>query len=253
MSETLQVVVHPERHEFTSIIREIAEHGLPQDSEVIYEGRNKVVRINRHNLSLCIKAFKKPNIIQSYVYGSLQRSKADRSYFNAIRLLEMGFHTPAPIGYIEHKKNGRLLESYYICEYIDAKPAYHYECGELFPQISRMLASDLYKMQENGVFMPDFTPGNFIIKDPDNPEKLTIHYVDLNRTRFNVFSTRTHRRALNSPFYLDIHVEKFLKDFADESGRALSDVTSDFLKARESYNRKKRLVHPIKYYRKNAR
>lgn len=234
-------------------VARLGSEGLPVDADIIYEGRNRVARVKSCGHDLCIKAFRVPGPVKGRIYGSLRESKALRSYSTAMKLLEMGFATPAPVAAVERKRGGRLLESYYVCEYIDAKPIYHYECGPEFKHLSKKLAADLASMHRRGVFMPDFTPGNLLVTDALDPEKSRIHYVDLNRTLFNITSRRVLRRTLNSPFYMDIHVEAFLRDYAEASGMALSTVTSDFLKARHRYNRLKRLAHPIKYFRKNAR
>lgn len=231
----------------------LAEEGLPADAEIIFQGRNKVARLRRGDLDLCIKAFKVPGPLRGHIYGSLRKSKADRSYFTALRLLEMGFSTPAPVAVVERHRGGRLLESYYVCEYIEGRPIYNHECGPEFAHLSRMLAADLVKMHRKGVYMPDFTPGNILVTDAVDAASARIHYVDLNRTQFNITSRRKFRRMLNSPFYMDIHIETFLLDYAKAAGVPLATVTADFIKARRRYNRLKRLAHPIKYFGKNAR
>lgn len=251
---SVTTTINPQHAEVIgAFIATLAKKGLPDDSEIIYEGRNKVVRVKRDGLDMCVKAFKVPGLLKGLIYGGWRKSKADRSYFTALRLTEMGFSTPAPIAVVERRRGRRLLESYYVCEYIDAQPIYKYEWGPEFKHLSKQLAADLVKMHRKGVFMPDFTPGNMLVSDASDPDKSRIHYVDLNRTLFNITSKRVLRRTLNSPFYIDSHVETFLLDYAKAAGVPLAVVTSDFIKARTRYNRLKRLAHPIKYFRKNAR
>lgn len=251
---TSSITINPRFEQcLAPFISSLATDGLPQDAVTIYEGRNKVVRVSRAGLDLCIKSFRLPGALRGYIYGSLRKSKAASSYFTAMRLISMGFSTPAPVAFVERRRGGRLLESYYVCLYLDALPIYKYECGPEFTHLSRKLAADLVRMHRKGIYMPDFTPGNMLVTDPEDPEKARIHYVDLNRTLFNITSRRVLRRTLNSPFYLDIHVEAFLLDYAKASATPLASVTSDFIHARNRYNRLKRLAHPIRYSRRKAR
>lgn len=104
-----------------SEIEKIIRQGIPADATVIYKARNTVYRLNVGGTDLVIKAFRVPNIINSLVYTHLRKSKAMRSYMNAKRLQELGFHTPTPIAYGEVREDGRLRQSYYISENLEEK------------------------------------------------------------------------------------------------------------------------------------
>ena len=104
-----------------SEIEKIIRQGIPADATVIYKARNTVYRLNVGGTDLVIKAFRVPNIINSLVYTHLRKSKAMRSYMNAKRLQELGFHTPTPIAYGEVREDGRLRQSYYISENLEGR------------------------------------------------------------------------------------------------------------------------------------
>lgn len=238
------------------LLRDIALNGLPDDATTIYEGRNRVVTLSRDGVTFCIKKFRTPGAVKGYWYGRYSHSKAHRSYEYAVRLTEMGFATPAPVAYMERiSPRGRLLESYYVCLYLpDALPVWRYELTPEFPGVSKAVAADLAAMHRQGVHMPDFTPGNILVTPEGAASGTpTVYYVDLNRTCFGVFSRRILRRSFNSPFYNDHSIEHFLRDYAEVALMPLSQVTAEAMAARRRYNRLKRLAHPIRYMRRDAR
>ena len=66
------------------LIESIAKNGVPEDTEIIYQGRNTVYRMLTDNRPIIIKSFNLPGCINSYVYTTLRKSKAERSYLNSI-------------------------------------------------------------------------------------------------------------------------------------------------------------------------
>ena len=61
--------------------------------------RNKIKNAVLNNTNLCIKAFKKPNAINKIAYTFFRKSKAQRSFEHANRLLKLNILSPTPISF----------------------------------------------------------------------------------------------------------------------------------------------------------
>ena len=86
--------------------------------------RNQIKTTLLNGNGLCIKAFKKPNLINRIAYTFFRKSKAQRSFEFANRLLKLGILTPMPIAYFEFKTNGLIDKTFYISEQLDCDLTY---------------------------------------------------------------------------------------------------------------------------------
>ena len=178
-----------------AFVRRVAEAGVPDDAELVYEARNRVFRCRVGGGWLSVKAFRRPKLANAYIYRHLRASKARRSFENAALLIKMGFLSPTPVAYIEVSRDGRLLESYYICQHLDgAGDMRHWEDNPLadsqLPEVALLLA----QLHKAGIYHKDFSPGNILIHTDPNGEK-RLYLIDVNRMEFGV---RDRRRLLQN-------------------------------------------------------
>lgn len=157
-----------------------------KDGKTVYSGRNKIKVFDVNGLFINVKSFKKPHIINQFVYATFRSSKAKRSYLYAIKLKELNINTPRPIGYIEHKNFLLLKESAYISinEHFDGlmQELRHgkLEGREgLISQFAHFTASIHHKQ----VLHLDYSPGNILYKK--DSDKYIFYLVDLNRMIFD--------------------------------------------------------------------
>ena len=173
-------------------------HFLPPGAEYIYRGRNNLYKIKFGNLSLVIKDFKTPHIINRHVYTTVRKSKAARSFLNALQMESLGFHTPSPVAYFEYHRATSLIYSAYVSEELtDATEMRHWEdnpeASALLPQFAR----EMVRLHKAGVYHKDFSPGN-ILYTSDSMDGYNFYYVDLNRMKFNVSDHHTLMRMFRS-------------------------------------------------------
>ena len=88
---------------------------MPDGAEVIYRGRNTLYRLRMGDSAVIVKEFGRPNAVNAFVYTTLRRSKARRSYENAERMRGLGFESPEPIAWGETREGLKLTGSCYIC------------------------------------------------------------------------------------------------------------------------------------------
>lgn len=180
------IVTNPRLADINDIVAQIARYGVPDDAVIIYDGgRNTVYRLSYKGADLTVKSFHKPKLINSWVYTTFRKSKARRSFENAARLNDLGFHSPEPVGYSEQRQFGRLRSSYYTCIFLPSEDLRHCDQKPDADNLLRALACEMVKLHGAKVFNKDFSPGN-ILYTRDNGGKYIFHYVDVNRMEFGV-------------------------------------------------------------------
>lgn len=152
--------------------------------------RNSVKKIELGDKIVIVKAFKIPNLINKIVYKYFRKSKAKRSFEHANKLIELGFNTPIPIGYIENFSIIGLGDSYYLSEFFDYDITFRDLSRQPdFPNREALLkefTKFTHSLHEKGVLFLDHSPGNTLIKFNEN--NLVFTLVDLNRMTFKQLS-----------------------------------------------------------------
>lgn len=166
-----------------SMARRIARDGMPPGAQVIYDERNRLFRIHVGGVPYIVKEFRHPNALNSVAYVTVRKSKARRSYLNALRLEAMGLGTPRPEAYMEVRQGLRLHQSYYICRDVASPQIRHWERRPDADTMLAAFAQDMVRLHAMGVWHKDFSPGNILVSG--NPgDGYRFYYIDLNRMRF---------------------------------------------------------------------
>lgn len=156
--------------------------------KILVKGNRNTIRLFPADaLTLNIKAFKVPHILNQFIYKFIRASKAKRSFDYANLLLEKGIGTPQPIAYIENYATFGLLDSYYISEHLDADLTFR-ELVEIpefkdHEAILRAFTVFCFKMHEKGIEFLDHSPGNTLVII--TPQEYEFYLVDLNRMNFH--------------------------------------------------------------------
>ena len=162
--------------------------------ETIFKQRNTIKIVPFEEKKYVVKSFKTPHLINQIVYALFRDSKAKKSYLNSIKIQNF---VPAPIGYIEFKKAGRLKESYFVSEPFE----YDFTIREpltsnKYPKkkaIYQAFAKFTNQLHKQGVLHLDYSPGNILIKKYSKGYEFKI--IDINRMKFKKLST--HERLEN--------------------------------------------------------
>lgn len=184
----MKCTIHPNFQELTAFISNLPEH-FAEGGRLIYEGRNQLKVFVVENVSVNVKAFRQPNWVNRFVYTFLRRSKARRSYENALRLLDLGFTVPQPLGYVERYTCGLLDNAYFISLQwpftTDFRPFRTMDEQDVRPWLNRLEAFGAYvgRLHEAGVLHKDLSIGNVLMVE-DKPDIFCL--VDLNRMRFGL-------------------------------------------------------------------
>ena len=214
--------------------------------------RNTIKLFNIGKRKINIKSFKSPNFINSLIYDTFRKSKAQRSYEYANKLINLGVLTPLPIAYIQNSSFIRLKQSYYISEHLD----YDFT----FREISRDLSFDdsvnalkaftrfTYNLHEKGINFLDHSPGNTLIKK--DRSGYDFYLVDLNRMEFKQMTLLDRMKNFSRLSHSEDVVKIMSCEYAEcigESDNYIYDLMwKEIMTFRSKVNRKRKLKSILK-------
>jgi len=229
---------------------------FPDGGITLKEGARNTLKIyDIDGLKINIKSFKIPNALNKIVYRFFRKSKAQRSFEYANKLLSKGVGTPAPIAFIEESNGVAFKKSFYISEHLEPDLTFRklirepdYPDGE---NILRQFTAFTYKLHENGILFKDHSPGNTLIKS--NGKDYNFYLVDLNRMDFKVLSfeerIKNFSRLTPKKEMVAVMSDEYAKltDWnRDEVFNAMWRHTKKF---QEKFHRKKRLKKKFLFWR----
>ncbi len=163
-------------------------------TEVLGQGDRNVIKvITIEGKAYTIKSFKIPNLINQIVYRFFRKSKAERSFLYANKLIEAGIKTPFPVAFQNNMSSLFFKDSYYVSELLNCDLTYR----ELVRQsdypdhenILRAFTRFTFDLHEKGILFLDHSPGNtLIVKQNDHYD---FYLVDLNRMEFGSLDLET--------------------------------------------------------------
>lgn len=200
----------------------------------VYKGRNTIKTIERDHENWNVKIFKLPHIVNKIAYRFFRKSKAQRSFEYANKLIEMGFLTPKPIAYVEVKTNFFLLDSFYISEALNYDLTFRELINDTnYPDrvtILQQFTKFTYNLHVNDIYFIDHSPGNtLIIKQ----KKGNYHFylVDLNRMKFGHLNYQKRIQNFARLSLTDDMIEIIALEYAGLCNKDYEEVYADMLNA----------------------
>ena len=179
----MEIVINPKYSILNSFITNIPTL-FDQEGELVYAGRNQLKCYSVEGYDIIVKRYKVPHLINRIAYTFFRPSKAKRAYEYALKLLDLGVNTPAPIAYIEQKSFGLLNHGYFISiyekDYTDIRPLM--TGVQTNDALLQELAIYIAEFHNKGVLHFDMSPGNILYKKVDNHFQFTL--IDINRMQF---------------------------------------------------------------------
>ncbi|KJD34656.1 Kdo domain containing protein [Tamlana nanhaiensis] len=220
------------------------------------QDRNSLKLFKLDGKVINVKSFRIPNIINQIVYRFFRKSKAQRSFEYANKLVELNIGTPQPIAYYEFTTPFLFKKSYYVSEQLHCELTYRELTTDLsYPNheaILRAFTRFTFNLHEKGIHFLDHSPGNTLIKK--EAENYKFYLVDLNRMEFKSldFETRIKNFAR-----LTIHksmVKVMSDEYAKCSGADYKKVFNLMWQETEAFQekfyRKKRLKKKLKFWKR---
>ncbi len=202
----MKVVVHP-KYQWASDFIASLPCRFSQEGEMLYQGRNLVKRFEWQGHTFIVKRYKRPTIIQRLAYTFWRKSKAERAYLFADKLLSLGIDTPEGIAYMEEKEVGLFATGYFVSACCTGSPLYDemVTVADYDKEKASLLAAFLVQLHEKGILHGDLNLDNVFYRlTPDGMCHFSV--IDTNRSVFKSSLTPsecfdnlkrvTHRRDL---------------------------------------------------------
>lgn len=224
-----------------------------KEGEILVEGgRNVIKKIKVEDTVLNVKRFKTPSLPQAFIYKFFRKSKAERSFEYATKLLEHGILTPEPIAYLEKYSATGLKESFYVSVHLD----YDLDFRVLnhtpnYPErekILRQFAAFTFQLHENGINFLDHSPGNTLIVK--NGRKYDFYLIDLNRMRFEPMNFDARMKNFQRLWPSTVMTRIMADEYAKLYGKSPEETTRKMMKYSRDFQRKKN-ARKLRKHRKN--
>lgn len=218
--------------------------------------RNKIKLFELQGITVNVKAFKVPNTVNKIAYRFFRKSKAERSFKYAQKLLEKGIGTPRPIAYLEEINPLTFVHSYYISEHLSYDLTYR----ELVQQsdypdhekILRAFTRFTWKLHENGVEFLDHSPGNTLIRL--NKGDYQFFLVDLNRMNFKNLSLeermKNFSRLTPQKDMVRVMASEYSKHISQPEEKIFEKMWGYTKEFQKDFQKKKALKKKIKFWKK---
>lgn len=220
------------------------------------QDRNSLKLFDLNGKTINVKSFKIPNIFNQIAYKFFRKSKAQRSFEYANKLIEMGIGTPQPIAYYEFTTPLLFKKSYYVSEHLKYDLTYRELTTNLkYPNhedILRAFTRFTFQLHEKGINFLDHSPGNTLIQLNNGDYKFFL--VDLNRMNFGKLDFETRIKNFSR---LTIHksmVDVMSDEYANCSGYEFNKVFDLMWRETEAFQerfyQKIRFKKRLKFWKK---
>lgn len=252
-NNTIHTLFETDKASLDRIIINFDTDGVPFGNQ----DRNSLKLFDLEGVTINVKSFRVPNLINQIAYRFFRKSKAQRSFEYANRLIDLGIGTPQPVGYYEFMTPFLFKKSFYISEQIDCDLTYRELTLDLnYPNhevILRAFTRFTFELHEKNVHFLDHSPGNTLIEI--NNQDYKFYLVDLNRMEFKAMDFETRIKNFSR---LTIH-KSMVEVMSDEYAKCLEipfdkvfnlmwQETEQF---QEKYHRKRRLKKKLKFWKRN--
>ena len=186
------LVLHPGYEPLHDFMLSLPQRFAKGEGQLIHNGRNQLRRITYGGTEYVVKAFRRPNVVNRWVYGWLRPSKALRAYRNALRYQEAGVGTPQPVGYLNLRHGLAFGESYFVTlvspcpwRYEDLFTHHFDYADDVLREIGRVTGV----LHDHGMAHLDYGRANILFERLSDG-RIHLDIVDLNRMRFGHLDVR---------------------------------------------------------------
>jgi len=222
------------------------------------QDRNSLKLFELDNQTINVKSFRVPNLVNQIAYKFFRKSKAQRSFEYANKLIKLGVSTPQPIAYYEFETPFLFKKSYYISNQINDDLTFRALTTDFnmpnHEAILRAFTRFTYMLHEKGIHFLDHSPGNTLIELNGGDYKF--YLVDLNRMEFKPldFITRIKNfaRLTTHKSMVEVMSDEYAKCAGEDYNKVFQLMWRETEAFQEKHHRKARLKKKLKFW-KSAR
>jgi hypothetical protein len=185
----MKIHIHKKYESLTEELRNIPD-GKYKVLHTFCNRRNTVELAEIATHTFVIKRYKVPNLANRIIYTLFRKSKAQRAYENALKILRCGVSTPFPVAYIETKRKRLFHTGYFVSEYMNLPTLENFAQKNHDKDETRQLKLDFTEftisLHEKGILPLDYNPKNIFYYKEKNHYKFAL--TDINRAKFGKIS-----------------------------------------------------------------
>ena len=208
-----------------------------------------------------VKRFHARNIFQTIAYSTFTTSKAQRAFYNGLKLLECGLSTPEPIAYAEERNGGMLRYCYYLTAFTEAKSVRTALDVDFNKPMAKSFAQFIAQLHQHGLVHHDLNFDNVLYQENQstlNSKPSTLNYhisvIDINRLTIHPanqltladckddFVRWTDRKDL---------LKYVVEEYAKARGLDLPSTLDEVMRLKaihdRNWHRRKKLTHKLKH------
>ncbi len=252
-------IIHPSKKELKPEVSNAIKN-FDTHTQVLGQGDRNVIKIVAiEGKEYTIKSFKVPNLINQVAYRFFRKSKAERSYLYANKLIASGIKTPFPIAYQNNTTSLFFKNSYYVSELITCDLTYRELVTEPdYPEhekILRAFTRFTYELHEKGILFLDHSPGNTLIVK--NGTDYDFYLVDLNRMKFGSLDLKTRiqnfSRLTPKKEMVAIMANEYAKLTQEDESSIFNKMWANTAAFQEKFHKKRALKRKIFFWKKKYR
>lgn len=219
------------------------------------QDRNSLKLFDLNGLTINVKSFKIPNIFNQIAYRFFRKSKAQRSFEYANKLIALGIGTPQPIAYYEFTTPFLFKKSFYVSEQLDCDYTYRDLTKDFnipdYEAILRAFTRFTYNLHKHNILFLDHSPGNTLIQKLK--DSYAFYLVDLNRMEFKPLSfderIRNFSRLTTHKSMVEVMSDEYAKCLGKDFDTVFELMWRSTQEFQEKFHRKKRLKKALKFWK----
>ncbi len=183
-------------HEFVVALTDLQRRLMSDQSSLIASGRNRSMRLNLtvsgDQIYMLVKSFGQQSFLKDWLDLRFRKSKAQRSFEAAEMLTSNAVATPVPIAFVESRKGSRLVESYYLSQFLQDSVnlqqalltlLHEGGTGSEFMDLLGVVAKECRRMHDAGFMHYDLGNQNILLREHKRRNWIMAGIIDLNRGR----------------------------------------------------------------------
>ena len=235
---------------FDTIIKNFDTQGIPFGNQ----DRNSLKLFEINGQTINIKSFKIPNLVNQLMYAFFRKSKAQRSFEYANKLVALGIGTPTPIAYYEYK-NPLFKKSFYVSMQQDCNMTFRELTTDFnipdYENILRAFTKFTFDLHEKNIHFLDHSPGNTLIQKNSNGYQFFL--VDLNRMEFKPLDFKTRiknfARLTTHKSMVEVMSDEYAKLYQKDYTVVFNLMWQYTQEFQDKYWRKQKLKRKLKFWK----
>ena len=235
----MNITINP-KYEYLSPFIQSLPTVFETKGTMLHDKRNVVKQFDIEGMAIVVKRYKVPLFFQRIDYTFCRPSKAKRAYLFALRLIELGIQTPAPIAFIECKKGGVFRQGFFVSTFTghpDVKS--NLDRLDNDTHFFNSLIDYFIFIHDKGFLHGDTNLTNFLFYQEDGQYRFEV--IDINRSHFKEHPSKTD--CLNNLMRItrDRHLSKrIVEAYANRRGWNPDEAVSFVAHQIDKYEQKRR-------------